>query len=102
MEIIPGYKWSESGRQLQRNPKRMERFKDNFARIFRLMNDIQDGISNSVLELHSVKVSLTKWNRTYKAATNTTTFSYNAGTTGNYSWSLSGGNVNVSLPVSPP
>ncbi|MCL4307496.1 MAG: uracil-DNA glycosylase [Candidatus Thermoplasmatota archaeon] len=39
-----------------RNPKRMERFKDNFARIFRLMNDIQDGISNSVLELHSVKV----------------------------------------------
>ncbi len=60
-----------------------------------------DNSGVNVFNLSAFQVSLTKWNRTYNAATNTTTFSYNAGTTGNYSWSLSGGNVNVSLLIDP-
>ena len=61
-------------------------------------------VNNSIVNLFNLsafQVSLTKWNRTYDAATNTTTFSYNAGTTGNYSWTFVGGSVNVSLIIDP-
>ena len=57
--------------------------------------------SVDVFNLSAFQVSLTKWNRTYDAATNTTTFSYNAGTTGNYSCSHNGGKGNVSLLIDP-
>ena len=62
------------------------------------------GVKNTsvnVFNLSAFQVSLTKWNRTYDAATNTTTFSYNAGTTGNYSCSFNGRSGNVSLRIDP-
>ncbi len=39
-----------------RNPKRMERFKDNFARISKLKNDLHGGVDRQFLEVHSIKV----------------------------------------------
>ncbi len=57
--------------------------------------------SVNVFNLSAFQVSLTKWTRTYDATTNITTFSYDAGTTGNYSWSSYGGSVNISLKIDP-
>jgi len=39
-----------------RNPKRLERFKDNFARISRLKDDLQGGVDKQFLEVHAVKM----------------------------------------------
>lgn len=39
-----------------RNPKRLERFKDNFVRISLLLTDLQRGLNQIVLENHSVKI----------------------------------------------
>ncbi|MEM0157456.1 MAG: hypothetical protein QXN26_05265 [Thermoplasmataceae archaeon] len=57
--------------------------------------------SVNVFNLSAFQVSLTRWSRTYDAATNVTTFSYNAGTTGNYSWTLNDRSVNISLRIDP-
>lgn len=60
-----------------------------------------NGSMVSLLNFSAFQVSLEKWSRSYDISSNVTTFTFNAGTTQNYSWSAYNRMVNLSLKVDP-
>jgi len=60
-----------------------------------------NGTMVSLVNFTAFQVSLAKWSRVYDSSANTTTFTFNAGTIQNYTWSSNSRTVNLSLKIDP-